>query len=439
VNHKKIKQLIAQKQKTITDRQFFTSRALAAFFEDIATAQTRRYGYRRRVRVRIVWKPKEQYIARTNNGVIQINAGHPGVTCHKTRPARYEQVCGLFTHELGHVLYTDFLASQTYHRYQEAGKWYPELPPLRTATERYAEAEYLEMLQTNPKARNALGLITHEILNVLEDGYIEQRMLTDYPGILGANLKIMRDSSYEDAPTVAQMIEKEDEDGGHIWMTVLQCILYYMEWGQIKYGETPLTDERIQKVFSLLGELDTALISHDFRDRCRAANIIIVRCWSYIKDFLDYCQDLAEQATAGGGESSLNDAVQQMLNALAGGSEEGEGDTEPVPGSMTEGSGGGSSTASQRAVTAKLAESTAEEPENDSDTTAADVGEEKTMVRTNRRKRATAPRQAPPSRWRVPPSVPRPRQTHTRRSLRRRRNVSHFRTPTRSPYRRAAR
>lgn len=376
VNHKKIKQLIAQKQKTITDRQFFTSRALAAFFEDIATAQTRRYGYRRRVRVRIVWKPKEQYIARTNNGVIQINAGHHGVTCHKTRPARYEQVCGLFAHELGHVLYTDFLASQTYHRYQEAGKWYPEPPPLRTATERYAEAEYLEMLQTDPKARNALGLITHEILNVLEDGYIEQRILTDYPGILGTNLKIMRDSSYEDAPTVAQMIEKEDEDGGHIWMTVLQCILYYVKWGQIKYGETPLTDERIQKVFSLLGELDTALISHDFRDRCRTVNTIIVRCWSYIKDFLDYCQDLAEQATPGG-ESSLSNTVQQMLNALAGGSEEGEGDTEPVPGSMTAGSGGGSSTASQRAATAKLAESTAEEPENDSDTTAAGVGEEK--------------------------------------------------------------
>ena len=42
VNHKKIKQLIAQKQKTITDRQFFVSRALAAHFEDIAAAQTRR-------------------------------------------------------------------------------------------------------------------------------------------------------------------------------------------------------------------------------------------------------------------------------------------------------------------------------------------------------------------------------------------------------------
>ena len=68
-------------------------------------------------------------------------------------------------------------------------------------------------------------------------------MIMDYPGILGANLEIRRESSFKELPTVTQMAEQE-EDGGHIWLTVLQCILAYMKWGQIKYGETPLTDER---------------------------------------------------------------------------------------------------------------------------------------------------------------------------------------------------
>ena len=35
VSHKKIKQLIAQKQSKITDRQFFTSRILATHFADM--------------------------------------------------------------------------------------------------------------------------------------------------------------------------------------------------------------------------------------------------------------------------------------------------------------------------------------------------------------------------------------------------------------------
>ncbi len=368
VNHKKIKQLIAQKQKTITDRQFFTSRALAAHFEDIAAAQTKRYGYRRRVKVRTVWKPKEQGTAHTDNGLVWINAGHPSVTMHKTRQERYEQVCGLYTHELGHVLYTDFLTSQTYHRFQESGKWYPEPPLLRNTSDRNAEAEYLEMLQTDPQRQKALGFISHEILNVLEDGYVEQRMIADYPGVLGANLEIRRASSFEQLPTVTQMIEQEEE-GSHIWLTILQCILAYMKWGQIKYGETPLTDERIQMVFSLLADLDTALVSQDFRDRCRTTNIILIRCWPYIKDFVDYCKDMAEQ-TAEGGEGDANTALQQMLSALTGGSDEGAGKTEPVSGGTSSGTSGGAPTAGARAATAQLAADAAKE-EGESESGAA--------------------------------------------------------------------
>lgn len=100
VDHKKIKQLIAQKQSKITDRQFFTSRILATHFADITAAQTRRYGYRRRIKVRIIWKPKEPKLASTDNNNILINAGNPRVTRHRGRQARYEQVCGLFAHEL---------------------------------------------------------------------------------------------------------------------------------------------------------------------------------------------------------------------------------------------------------------------------------------------------------------------------------------------------
>ena len=31
--------------------------------------------------------------------------------------------------------------------------------------------------------------MSHDILNILEDGYIENRMLLDYPGILGSSLE----------------------------------------------------------------------------------------------------------------------------------------------------------------------------------------------------------------------------------------------------------
>ena len=130
VSHKRVKQLLNEHRSKITDKQFFTSRILAGHYEDVAAAQTRRYRYDRRVRVNIYWQPNDQHAASTNNASILINAGHPCVTKIKGRMDRYEMVSGLFAHELGHVLYTDFLVKQTYMNYLSKFKWYPAPPDL---------------------------------------------------------------------------------------------------------------------------------------------------------------------------------------------------------------------------------------------------------------------------------------------------------------------
>ncbi len=120
-------------------------------------------------------------------------------------------------------------------------------------------------------------------------------------------------------PTLSQVIENEPEQG-HVWLTIQQALLSYMKWGELKYGDTPLTDERVQVVFGLLPELDKALLSRDLRDRCRAANLIMVRRWHYIKDFLDHCEEMAEQATPGGDDSVSVGIPGGSVSALAGAS-----------------------------------------------------------------------------------------------------------------------
>ena len=361
VSHKKIKQLIAQKQSKITDRQFFTSRILAAHFADIAAAQTRRYGCRRRVKLDIKWEPKLPRLACTDNLLIHINAGNPLVTKQKGRQTRYEMVSGLFSHELGHVLYTDFLLYQSYHAFLESGKWFPEPPPLRNITERDAEADFLAFQASDPKNRELVARVSHDILNILEDGYIENRMLLDYPGILGSSLQKLRQVRFEDYSTMEDMIDQE-ADGGHIWLSIRSGLLSYMLWGELKYGGTLLSDERIQMVFSLLGDLDKALVSRDARDRCRTANMILIRCWSHIKDLLENIKEQADNAASEGGGSGSgdpNDLLSTLLSALAGGSEEGTGETSPVGGSPAP-SEATSATGSQRAATAALAAGSAD-------------------------------------------------------------------------------
>ena len=368
VSHKKIKQLIAQKQSKITDRQFFTSRILAAHFADIAAAQTRRYGCRRRVKLDIMWEPKLPRLACTDNLLIHINAGNPLVTKQKGRQTRYEMVSGLFSHELGHVLYTDFLLYQSYHAFLESGKWFPEPPPLRNITERDAEADFLAFQASDPKNRELVARVSHDILNILEDGYIENRMLLDYPGILGSSLQKLRQVRFEDYSTMEDMIDQE-ADGGHIWLSIRSGLLSYMLWGELKYGGTLLSDERIQMVFSLLGDLDKALVSRDARDRCRTANMILIRCWSHIKDLLENIKEQADNAASEGGGSGSgdpNDLLSTLLSALAGGSEEGTGETSPVGGSPAP-SEATSATGSQRAATAALAAGSADSESEEQD------------------------------------------------------------------------
>ena len=135
VNHKKVKQLIQQKRGKITDQEFFTSRLLACHFEDMAAAQTKRYGASRRVRVRLLWQPGNPELAYTDNLYITINAGNPAITEFPTREERYQMVLGLFAHELGHcetgAFYNRYAARDIRQKHENrANKWaYKKLVP----------------------------------------------------------------------------------------------------------------------------------------------------------------------------------------------------------------------------------------------------------------------------------------------------------------------
>ena len=375
VDHKKIRQLITQKQKTITDRQFFSSRIFAGHLEDMAAAQTRRYGVRRRLKVRTVWEPKNEQIACTNNNMIWINAGHKSITAKKKREERYELIVGNFTHELGHVLYTDFLTPAMYRQYFLTERWYPEPPPLKNRDDRMNEADIRFFCKDDEKKTALFLKLAFHICNILEDGYIEGKMLNRYPGVLGSNLSIMRDDFFENMQTLSQMIEHES-DGGHIWMTLEGLFLSYSLYGEMKYGEEPLSDIRIKTVFSLLNEIDTAVTDPSCKERWNVTNIIMIRCWQHIKEFIEYYIEKAEEAAAAGGGSSAEEMLSAVLASLLGSSTEGTGETTPAvesgnPANTTPGN-------SKRRITAKIAASakSSESEKEDESEKAADAENE---------------------------------------------------------------
>ena len=332
VNHRRVKQLLNEKRSKITDRQFFTSRILAGHFEDVAAAQTKRYRYNRRVHVNIYWDPKDHNGACTNNTSIRINAGHPSVTKIRGRMNRYEMICGLFAHELGHVLYTDFLAKQSYMNYLSAYKFFPAPPVLKEAQDARNEKDFWEYVKADPRNMAFAQQIAFFIANVLEDGYIESRILAQFPGMLGYNLSIMRDHQFKDMSTVTQLIEKEDDGSGHIFQSILQIILSYALFGEIKYGETPLSDIRIQTVFKLIPQIDDAVTTTSAKERWQIVSLILIRLWHHIEDYIEICKEHQDEAASSGSGSSAGEVLAGLLQALSGTSSQGEGSGTPVPG-----------------------------------------------------------------------------------------------------------
>ncbi len=373
VSHKRVRQLLDEKKSKINDRQFFTSRILAGHFEDIAAAQTRRYRYNRRVHVYLYWDVHDRNVACTDNVTIRINCGHKMVTKTRGRLNRYKIVSGLFAHELGHVLYTDFLAKQTYLRYLEHDKWFPDKPKLKTTADARNELDFWVYAKAEPRNLQMVRYIASFIANTLEDGYVEARILNQFPGVLGCSLEEMRQTQYEDMPTVDQMMEEEDDGKRHIFSSILQIMLSYAKYGQIKYGSAPLSDERIQTIFQMINELDIGVTTTNAKERWQVVSFIMVRCWDYIRDYLEFCKEKHDEAAAAGDSSSAGDILAGLLAAIKGSSGEGEGDRIPVPGA--EKGGKFSSNLKNRLKTRALAASS-EENESDGSDSSEESGNE---------------------------------------------------------------
>ncbi len=374
VNHKIVRRLMNESRSKITDRQFFTSRILAGHFEDLAVAQTKRYHYNRRVRVNIFWKPRVSDVADTNNQVIRINAGNQVVTKVRGRENRYQIVCGLFSHELGHVLYTDFLCSQSYFNALMDERWYPAAPDLKTAKDKLNERAVWDYVRADELNKKLFLKVAHDICNILEDGYIEHRFLNQFPGTLGYGLETLRERQWELMPDVTQMKEQEEE-GGHIFHSILQVMLSYALFGEIKYGDEALTDERIQSVFGLITEIDQAVMVKSAKSRCDVVNTILVRLWDYLEDYLEEMKKRRDEMTAAGESISAEELLEAGLGSLTGISTSATGCvSRPVADGEDSEEISGGQTAGNRAKTHADAEE-AEESSGSGETGGADEGE----------------------------------------------------------------
>ena len=349
VNYGRFQSLINDARSSITDEELFCSQAMARHFEKIARAQTRRYGYKRRISVLPFWAPELKFAAATNDNDIHINCGCEVITRRTSRIDRYRAVYGMFAHELGHILYTDFLSMQSYQQRMQAGTWYPRNPKPKSPALLQHMADVEAYCAESDVHRALYVRLSLTLFNVMEDGYVDDRMQQQYAGALGQNIQFLNQAAWEWMPSLTQLIENE-ADERCLWGSVMQLMIEYCRFGDLVYGDASASDERVQLLFSLIPLLDKGMRAQRTKDRFAPVNEIMIRCWPHIRAYLDAQEERMQQQA-----QEAEEVMEDMNEGLCGSSGIGKGAHSPAAGKRQAGSSGAGPVAvSRKQATAQI-------------------------------------------------------------------------------------
>lgn len=290
------RRLLADARAHVSDEQFFCSPAFTAYLEHMAAIHTGRYSYRYHLTVQMDWLPiPKTHLAYTNNQHIYINAGHPIVSRYTKRNERYLYVLGLFVHELGHVLYTDFPAWALFVQSVLKGQWRPDLSSCSSERVQQSVTEIQAFLDKGPPYRQVIAAVLKHLLNILEDAYIELCLLKKFPGVFGSALMYMRN----DDLTQSHTLTEQQNAGLSPWTIAVNLLLYYARFGKLPLGNEPASHPCVQALSPCLETVQNSIVG-TFSDRIQAVVMLLVYLWPLAnpeKDWARFFSDCQSKQT----------------------------------------------------------------------------------------------------------------------------------------------
>ena len=333
-SHRAVQRLLNDTKNSVTDKQFFTARAFSLALEDIAAAQTSRFKPKNRIRVIVVWKPRSDMTARTDGNLIFINAAYPGFR-GLNREQRYVRVLAFFSHELGHVLFTDFTEVKKHLTAFLSGNWHPKAPDLSdpvakgNASAPFSWIASLDTLTSDSKEVRVkiFSRIIRNLHNIIEDAHIEDLILKAYPGTLGQTLEIDRYADRKEMQSLSDLLKRRDEGDLLDYHIMTRLVLNYGKWGDFKYGDAERSEPCIQKLYNILDILDEAVNQYKAVYRSMAVNAILVEFWPEIHQAIECFAAEYEERRSKDPNTDLN----KLLDKNQVGTPEGTGG-EPLAG-----------------------------------------------------------------------------------------------------------
>ena len=285
-SHRTIRKLIREEQSKITDEQLFSSQQFSAYMTDIVETATKRY--RRRSKVKMHWDPfSNSDVAHTDNRLIHINAANFLTRSFPTRSLQADSIIGLAGHEAGHILFTDFTMLQIHMQALEAGSFYPAEPGNLTMLQSLSLQQIKNYFEEKDEAViQAIRLVTHSLVNTMEDLYIEARMMDAFPGSFKTGILLNNLRFSEDIPSVTDEIA----EGHHEVFIIINLLIQYAKSGDLNNADG-YKGKYLDTLYECIPFLDDAAYDEDAKARYQAANQMLVLLWPYMPSLIEQVRE----------------------------------------------------------------------------------------------------------------------------------------------------
>ena len=289
INYKKrIRECLNQIDTSITDEEVFHSKEFKDFLMDIIS--TALNFTERRVRLTLINRP-DLPNGWTDGGMITVNVGGSIVESVHTRQDKYYILLGILIHEIGHRLFTDFPAYnnifENWNRALDDG----ENPPFPVED----DPRFLQMvdeLRSLDNLRKLFMNVYQRVLNIVEDGYIEQRIYSRFSGVFTMGLARVNHAIFDGTRTLGEqfqdILDESDPDRRDImFVEVLadQMLRYMKEYNEVKGNLTPETEKMYAKydmfMSTIRPQMDELKHERNSDVRCMLINEVMLELYDF--------------------------------------------------------------------------------------------------------------------------------------------------------------
>lgn len=288
-------------------------------------------GYRRntKLRVNIINDSDGDCPAYTNGEMVHINVGCQFAERLKKSYNLYNLfVVGLLAHEEGHILWTDFAKFNQANEAIKSG-YIPlgdDLYDYDEEIENYSE--YDEMLANEKIGRIYLLNYFHNILNLIEDIYVNAKQSSKFAGNYRKGIAVGNALIYEESPSIAEMAE----------MGLSKAVIYSnalvskLKAKDVYYGTPEAEEEYSGTVNYIVSEIATMIMATPEK-KVLACNLIICHLWKFIEEDIQNLKDKYDDEDSSDSESSksplspeqekeIEEEIAQIMSGLQGQTED---------------------------------------------------------------------------------------------------------------------